>query len=94
VQRQQQPDPIGRPEAIGEQVGGLGDPVGRGAAGELDAGGPVEVGEQRLGGLAPADKPCGQVVQGLSAAVLTGVLPVVGAFVGGAPDTVTFCAPL
>jgi hypothetical protein len=38
-----------------EEVGGLGDPVGGGAAGELDAGVAVEVGQQRLRGVAVVD---------------------------------------
>jgi hypothetical protein len=96
VQRQQQPDALGGAVAVDEQVGRLADPVGRGRPGQLDAGRPVEVGQQRLGGVAVGGQPGGQVVQGLLAAVWTGaVLPVEGAVVElGAAVTLTALAPL
>lgn len=86
MQREQQPDPVGRAEAVDQQVGGLRDPVGGGRAGQLDAGRPVDVGQQRLGGVAGAQQAAGQVVQGLFAAVLTGTAGAVLAVVPDVPD--------
>lgn len=104
VQRQQQPDPLGVTEAVDEQVGGLGDPVGGGRAGQLDAGlpgGAAGTGvqrQERQGGVAVTDQATGpgaQAVQGSSCAVTTfGVADALGAFVGEAlPVTVTAFAP-
>lgn len=98
MQREQQAYPVRGPEAVDQQVGGLGDPVLRGGTGELDPGRAVDVGQQGLRQVPAPDQAGGQVVQGLSWAVVTGgaavVVRVLAPGVGLTVDRVTFCAPL
>jgi hypothetical protein len=102
VQWQEQADLLRTAEPVDEQVGGLGDPVGGGGAGDLDPAPTWETAvvqrQERLRRVALADQAAGEVgqaAQGSSSAVTTFGLALTDGVVAGAePVTVTGCAPL